>query len=115
MTQPTELTSGAATFEDAMAWRASQVEEYGSWVAAQDIYHGNALAYTAGDPVPASNVKQYDYDVQKLVVRPKGWEDPVPGDGIEDAPNAAPADVSTVETQERDEKVQPTASSRKAK
>lgn len=88
MTQPNGHTSGASTFEDAIAWRASQIEEYGSWVAAVDIYHGNALAYVAGDPVPASNVKQYDYDVKGIVRRPDGWEDPVPGDGIEDEPVA---------------------------
>lgn len=97
MTQPMEFTSGAQTFEDAMAWRASQVEEYGSWVAAQDIYHGNALAYVAGDPVPATNVKAYDYDVKGLVRRPDGWTDPVPGDGIEDAPPTVDA-PSTVDT-----------------
>ena len=93
MTQPVEFTSGAATFEDAMAWRASQVEEYSAWVAATDIMHGNALAYNAGDPVPASNVKQYDYDTRGLVRRPDGWTDPVPGDGIEDAPAVEPSTV----------------------
>lgn len=98
MTQPTELTSGAPTFEAAMAWRASQVEEYSSWEAAQDIYVGNGLAYVEGDPVPASNVKRFNYDVDGLVRRPKGWTDPVPGDGIEDEPttDVAPA-PSTVD------------------
>lgn len=94
MTQPQEFTSGAQDFEAAMAWRASQVEEYSAWVAASDIYHGRALAYVAGDPVPASNVIAYNYDRDGLVKRPEGWTDPVPGDNIEDAP--APA-VSTVD------------------
>lgn len=94
MTQPVEITSGAATFEDAMAWRASQVEEYSSWVAAQDIYVGNGLAYNAGDPVPASNVVKFDYDSRGLVRRPDGWTDPVPGDGIEDEPQPK-TDVAT--------------------
>lgn len=97
MSQPMEFTSGAPTFEDAMAWRASQVEEYSSWVAASAIFHGNALAYNEGDPVPASNVKLYDYDVKGLVRRPDGWTDPVPGDGIEDAPVAVAPAPSTVD------------------
>lgn len=98
MTQPQEHTSGAQTFEDAIAWRASQVEEYSSWVAAQDIYYGNALAYVKGDAVPASNVIAHSYDAAGLVERPAGWSDPVPGDGIEDAPapTAAPS-PSTVD------------------
>lgn len=90
MTQPDGVTSGAPDFAAATAWRASQVEEYSQWEAAGDIYHGNALAYTAGDPVPASNVVAHDYDAQGLVRRPAGWTDPVPGDNIEDAPKAAP-------------------------
>lgn len=101
MTQPVEFTSGAPTFEAAMAWRASQVEEYGSWIAAGNIYHGNALAYTEGDPVPASNVIAYNYDRDGLVRRPDGWEDPVPGDNIEDAPTVeAPSTVDTETTAE---------------
>lgn len=87
MTMPTRgINSGAPDFQAATAWRQSQVEEYGAWVAAGDIYVGNALAYTEGDPVPATNVAAYGYDVAGLVRRPDGWTDPVPGDGIEDAP-----------------------------
>lgn len=102
MTSPTEFTSGAQTFEDAIAWRASQVEEYSQWIAAGNIYHGNALAYTEGDPVPASNVKAHDYDVKGLVRRPDGWTDPVPGDGIEDEP------VGTLGTPAAESNVDPT-------
>lgn len=92
MTQPQGLTSGTADFSAATAWRTAQAEEYSQWEAAGEIYHGNALAYTEGMPVPASNVIAHDYEVQGLVRRPAGWEDPVPGDGIEDkAPASAPA------------------------
>jgi len=95
MTQPQGATSGATDFEAATAWRASQVEEYSQWVAAGDIYHGNALAYTKGMPVPASNVIAHNYDAAGLVERPAGWSDPVPGDGIEDAePVAEPVAVA---------------------
>lgn len=93
MTTPHSATTGAPDFEAAMAWRASQVEEYSQWVAAQDIYVGNGLAYVKGDPVPASNVIAHDYDAAGMVVRPEGWADPVPGDGIEDAPTPAPSTV----------------------
>lgn len=99
MTQPTELTTGAATFEEAIAWRHSQVAEYSAWVAAQDIYVGNALGYVKGDSVPASNVIAYNYDTQGLVERPDGWTDPVPGDGIDDAPTAAPSTVDSATPQ----------------
>lgn len=40
----------------------AQTTEYSQWVAARDIYHGTALAYRKGDPVPASNVKAHGYD-----------------------------------------------------
>lgn len=96
MTQPIEFTTGAPDFNAAMAWRASQVEEYSSWVAASDIYVGRALAYVKGDPVPASNVITHNYDRDGLVERPAGWSDPVPGDNIEDAAPVAAA-PSTVD------------------
>lgn len=51
------------------ARRKAQEAEYGQWVATGRIYVGNALAYTAGRPVPASNVKRYGYDKQGLVKR----------------------------------------------
>lgn len=41
--------------------------EWGTWTATTDIVFGNALAYRAGDPVPASNVATYGYDKQGLV------------------------------------------------
>lgn len=37
-------------------------DEYGYWVATQDIYAGSALAYLKGDAVPKSNVTQHGYD-----------------------------------------------------
>lgn len=104
MTMPQGTNSGAADFAAATAWRASQIQEYSQWEAAQPIYHGNALAYNEGDPVPASNVIAWNYDANGLVRRPDGWSDPVPGDDIEDEPaaasgiEAAPAGVSTVDS-----------------
>jgi hypothetical protein len=57
MTQPTPAPDAAA--RDLMA---AQAEEYGTYVATQDIHVGLALAYRAGDPVPVSNVKIHGYD-----------------------------------------------------
>lgn len=48
---------------------AAQREEYGQFVAAVPIYHGNALAYDTDHPVPASNVARYGYEGNKLVKR----------------------------------------------
>lgn len=59
-------------------YRQAQEEEYGTWVAVQNIYVGNALAYLAGHPVPKSNVEQHGYDQQGLVVR-QGTVAPEPG------------------------------------
>lgn len=42
--------------------RQERAKDYGQHVAADDIYHEGALAYKAGDPVPASNVKRHGYD-----------------------------------------------------
>jgi hypothetical protein len=48
---------------------AAQRVEYGTWVAAEDIYAGAALAYAAGQPVPVSNVEQHGYAELGLVRR----------------------------------------------
>lgn len=49
--------------------RAAQAVEYGTWVAAEDIYVGTALAYAAGQPVPVSNVEQHGYGELGIVAR----------------------------------------------
>jgi len=54
---------------DLVAYQAAQATEYGTWVAAQDIYVGNACAYRAGDPVPISNVERHGYERNSLVVK----------------------------------------------
>lgn len=54
------------TAEDAMA---ATRKEYGQWVAAAPIYHGNALIHNPLDPVPASNVELHGYDKGGLVVK----------------------------------------------
>lgn len=37
-------------------------EDYGQWVAVENIYHGTALAYAVGHPVPHTNVQLHGYD-----------------------------------------------------
>jgi hypothetical protein len=49
--------------------RAAQEEEYGTYVAIVPIDVGNARAYNAGDPVPASNVAAHKYDETGQVAR----------------------------------------------
>jgi hypothetical protein len=49
--------------------RKAQVKEYGTWVATQPIYAGNALAYDVGHPVPVSNVERHGYDADGLVAK----------------------------------------------
>lgn len=49
------------------AYRQQQLHEYGTYVAAQDIYAGLALAYREGDPVPVSNVELHGYDKNGMV------------------------------------------------
>ena len=48
---------------------AAQRVEYGTYVANEDIFHGSALAYAEGHPVPVSNVELHGYDEQGLVRR----------------------------------------------
>lgn len=48
----------------------SLYDDWTQYVAAQDIpdpFGGTVLAYAAGHPVPASNVKRWQYDQQGLV------------------------------------------------
>lgn len=49
--------------------RDAQIAEYGTWVATQPIYVGNALAYDTGHPVPVSNVQRHGYDADGLVAK----------------------------------------------
>lgn len=60
MTAPTRWTDHAKAIED----------EYSQYVATRDIYHDGGLAYRAGDPVPASNVKAHNYAENGLVAKP---------------------------------------------
>jgi hypothetical protein len=56
----------AETLEE---FQARQAAEYGQFVAKQNIYYDGALAYTAGHPVPASNVEAHGYLGDGLVER----------------------------------------------
>jgi hypothetical protein len=42
-------------------------EDYSQYVAVTAIFVDGALAYRTGDPVPATNVKTYDYESNGLV------------------------------------------------
>lgn len=48
---------------------AAQEKDWSQFVAVARIFHGNALAYNPGDPVPASNVELHGYLKQGLVAR----------------------------------------------
>lgn len=47
---------------------ARQREEYGKYVANQQIFAGNALAYNKGDAVPIDNAERLGYVEHGLVV-----------------------------------------------
>lgn len=64
MTEPAAAPEVPA---DVQALREAQIEEYGTYVANQQIYVGSALAYDVGHPVPVSNVKLHGYDKNGLV------------------------------------------------
>lgn len=64
MTQPHQAPDAAAR-----ALLEAQAQEYGTYVAAQDIYVGTALAYAKGHPVPVSNVEQHGYAANGLVAK----------------------------------------------
>ncbi len=61
----------AAMTDEQRAFLDAQAAEYGQWVAKDRIYHGVALAYLPGDPVPASNVAAHKYDEAGLVEKVK--------------------------------------------
>lgn len=71
MTQPKPPAEqwSPETDPDVIARRRLTAREYGQWVATEDIYHGTALAYRKGDPVPAANVELHGYDRAGLVDR----------------------------------------------
>jgi hypothetical protein len=50
-------------------YRKTLRDEYGEFVALQQIYFDGALAYNVGDPVPKSNVEAHGYLDDGLVAR----------------------------------------------
>jgi hypothetical protein len=54
---------------EAVAHRKALAHDWSQYVAVVDIPYGNVLAYRAGDPVPASNVKRWQYDTQGFVAK----------------------------------------------
>lgn len=54
---------------EALKARQELLKDWTQFVAADDIMHGGVLAYAKGSPVPASNVKRWQYDKAKLVVK----------------------------------------------
>lgn len=54
---------------EALKARQDLLDDWSQYVAVVDIPYGNVLAYAAGDPVPATNVKRWLYDQQGLVAK----------------------------------------------
>lgn len=58
--------------DDSPEWQqrqAAQLEEYGTWIAAVPIYHGTAMAYDTGHPIPNDNVARLGYDKNGSAVK----------------------------------------------
>lgn len=60
---------GAEVPEALRDLRAEKLEEYGQFVATQQINVGTALAFDVGHPVPVSNVERFGYEAQGVVKR----------------------------------------------
>jgi hypothetical protein len=58
-----------ATADEVKVRAAEQKKEWGTYVAIGPIHHNGVLAYTAGDPVPVSNVELHGYDNDGLVAK----------------------------------------------
>lgn len=82
------------TDPDVIARRKLTRKEYGQFVAVQDIPVGLALAYRAGDAVPASNVEAHGYEAAGLVERIAAAED-FDDDDQADAPDDTSGDTPT--------------------
>jgi len=63
------MTDPISAERAALERRAEQLEEYGQFEAVTPIYHGTAMAYDTGHPVPVSNVELYGYEKNGLVRR----------------------------------------------
>lgn len=68
MTEP--VTDAVAEYQKAVA------EDYSQYRATAPIYFDGALAFAPGHAVPATHVKQYGYDKQKLVEKIPAGEKP---------------------------------------
>ncbi len=51
------MTTPVDPFAEMEARRQEQIAEYGTWVAAEQIWINSTLAYDIGHPIPASNVE----------------------------------------------------------
>jgi hypothetical protein len=58
-----------ATETEVAEHRAEQEQEYGTYIAIAPIQFNGALAFNPGDPVPASNVKRYNYEADGYVAK----------------------------------------------
>ena len=61
------------TPEALQQYMAAQIYEYSQWIAATEIYDGNALAFPKGYPVPVSTVERLGWDRIGLVERHPDW------------------------------------------
>ena len=49
-------------------YREAQIEEYGTYIAAEPIEVGNSLAFLPGHPVPKSTAEKFGWDAEGRVV-----------------------------------------------
>lgn len=54
---------------EARALQKAREEEWGTYVAADDLLHDGVLAYRKGDPVPKTNAETHGYVDDGLVVK----------------------------------------------
>lgn len=79
------MTSSVPAFSDPMEaarfgqYKQMQIEEYGTYIAASDIFVGTARAFAPGHPVPKSTAEAQGWDRNGMVV-PAGTPLPVQGD-----------------------------------
>lgn len=59
-------------------YRAAQIAEYGTWVAARNLHVDGVLAFTVGHPVPDEHVSRFGWATDGSVI-PAGTPLPEPG------------------------------------
>jgi hypothetical protein len=93
MTQPVLDPNELDPSGELAAQIEAQRREYGTYVATQKIFAGNALAYNVGHPVPISNVVKHGYFLNGQVALVDGAEHD-PGVAASIAPTDATPDAT---------------------